>query len=202
MGFSVAAKGFDSVRWSIANRYFLAWIISPLFAGSVLAAIFMALKYGVLRRENTFQRAYWTYPIFLTGAMGLMVLFVAYLCLRNIVKIRANLKLNVVLRAAVGVGAICGSIWLFGIGPCVVRKVKARVELLEAINAAKQSRNDTENFPQSDGIDDGSNEIPLTEAQAHGDRDGDVDGIEEGSMTVIVTVTVTPNERQSPSSVN
>ena len=135
MGFSIAAKGFDSVEWKVAIKIFISWIISPVFAGSVAAAIFATVKYAVLRSENTFQRAYNTFPIVLTLGIGINVFYVLYKATSNFKSFQASLELYVILPVAFGSGAICGLIWLFIVGPIAKRRVAAKRELREAEEA-------------------------------------------------------------------
>jgi phosphate/sulfate permease len=70
MGFSIAAKGFSSINWSTAKKIFISWITSPLIAGFFAAIIFGAIKFLVMRAEDPFKRAYYTFPIVLTIGIG------------------------------------------------------------------------------------------------------------------------------------
>lgn len=132
MGFSIAARGFDSVQWKVAIKIFISWIISPVFAGAVAAAIFGTVKYAVLRSENTFQRAYRTFPIVLTLGIGINVFYVLYKATSNFKSFQASLELYVILPVAFGSGAVCGLIWMFIVGPIAKRRVEAKRELREA----------------------------------------------------------------------
>ncbi len=100
MGFSIAARGFSSVEWPVAIKIFLSWIISPVFAGSVAASLFAAVKYGVLRSQNTFRRAYWTFPIVLTGGIGINVFYVLFKAADNFKSFQEGLELYVILPIA------------------------------------------------------------------------------------------------------
>lgn len=170
MGFSIAARGFDSVEWPVATKIFLSWIISPVFAGSVAASIFAAVKYGVLRSQNTFQRAYWTFPIVLTGGIAINVFYVLFKAADNFKTFQEGLELYVILPVAFAAGGFVGLIWLFVVGPIAVRRVEAKRAIREA-EAAKKASDGVEG-PQSKYIDDEGDDIPAIEGQVF-DVDGD-----------------------------
>jgi solute carrier family 20 (sodium-dependent phosphate transporter) len=138
MGFSIAAKGFDSVKWKVAIMIFISWVVSPLFAGAVAAAIFATVKYAVLRSPNPYRRAYWTFPIVLTGGIGINIFYVLYKASSNFKNFHDRLELYIILPVAFGTGAICGLIWLYIIGPIAKRHVEAKREAREEIDAAKE----------------------------------------------------------------
>ena len=52
MGFSIAAKGFDSIEWDVARKIFVSWIVSPVFSGGIAAVFFGTIKYLVLRAKT------------------------------------------------------------------------------------------------------------------------------------------------------
>jgi phosphate/sulfate permease len=70
MGFSIAAKGFGSVEWSVAKKLFLSWITSPFISGTGSFIFFALVKYCVMSKENPFRRAYYTFPIVLFIGFG------------------------------------------------------------------------------------------------------------------------------------
>jgi phosphate/sulfate permease len=70
MGFTIAAKGFSSVDWSVVEKIFISWVASPLIAGLVAAIIFGFVKYFVMRTPDPFTRAYYTFPLVLFVGIG------------------------------------------------------------------------------------------------------------------------------------
>ena len=70
MGFTIAAKGFSSVNWNVAVKIFISWFVSPLVAGTVAGIFFWLVKRFVMKAEDPFQRAYYTFPIVLTIGIG------------------------------------------------------------------------------------------------------------------------------------
>jgi solute carrier family 20 (sodium-dependent phosphate transporter) len=154
MGFTIAAKGFDSVHWNIATKIFISWIISPVFAGGVAGAIFASVKYGVLRSPNPYKRAYWTFPIVLTCGIGINVFYVLYKAANNFKKFQDGLELYVVLPVAFGSGAFCGLVWLFIIGPIAKRRVEAKRTVRDEAAAAQKAVEKLDSEVLADDIED------------------------------------------------
>ncbi|KAG7342021.1 phosphate transporter family protein [Nitzschia inconspicua] len=139
MGFSIAAKGFDSVEWDVAKKLFLSWILSPLIAGTGGFIFFAFVKYVVMKSVNPFQRAYYTFPLVLTIGIGIDLFYTLYKAGNNL-KALEDLSVAIALPASFGVGLLCGLIWIFGVGPLVEKRiVNAREEritnsLQDAVN--------------------------------------------------------------------
>ena len=70
LGFTIAAKGFSSVKWDVVVKIFISWIASPLCAGIIAASFFSCVKYLVMRAEKPFERAYYVFPVVLTIGIG------------------------------------------------------------------------------------------------------------------------------------
>ena len=126
MGFSLAAKGFDSIEWDVAKKIWISWIISPLLSGSVAAIMFAAVKYLVLRSEKPYERAYWTFPIVLTIGIGINLFYVLFKGTSNKKDFNESLKWYVVLPISLVVGFCCGLVWLFVVGPFFKKQVEAK----------------------------------------------------------------------------
>ena len=154
MGFSIAARGFNSVEWDVAIKIFLSWIISPVFAGSVAASLFAMVKYGVLKSQNTFQRAYWTFPLVLTGGIAINVFYVLFKAADNFKSFQEGLELYVILPIAFGSGGFVGLIWLFVVGPIAVRRVEEKRAIREAEAAKEVSLGGEEGPLPKDGEDE------------------------------------------------
>jgi solute carrier family 20 (sodium-dependent phosphate transporter) len=140
MGFSIAAKGFDSVEWDVAIKIFISWFASPVLSGTVAATIFASVKYGVLKSENTFQRAFWTFPIIITVGITINIFYVLFKGFNNKPKIQDVLEWYIVLPISFAVGLCCGAIWLFGVGPVAVRRVEAKRALRESAEAKAEGK--------------------------------------------------------------
>ena len=180
MGFTIAAKGFDSVHWDVAVKIFISWIISPVFAGTVAGAIFASVKYAVLKSPNPYRRAYWTFPIVLTIGIGINVFYVLYKAANNFKKFQEGLELYVVLPVAFGAGAVCGAIWLFIIGPIAKRRVEAKRAVRDEETAAKKTVEKLDSEVLADDMDD----VPASKDEVF-DVDGD-DAARESPATPAV----------------
>lgn len=70
LGFTIAAKGFDSVDWGVVKKIILSWIASPLISGTFGAIIFALIKYFVMRANDPYNRAYYSFPVVLIIGIG------------------------------------------------------------------------------------------------------------------------------------
>lgn len=65
IGFTVAAKGFDSVKWDETKNIFISWVAAPLLTGLVAFCIFFFIQRAILLSPNPFHRGYYTFPFIL-----------------------------------------------------------------------------------------------------------------------------------------
>lgn len=134
MGFSISAKGFDSIDWEIGKQIFLSWLISPLVAGTVGFVFFGTIRFFVMRTEHAFLRAYYTFPLVLFAGLGIDVFYIIYKGFNNF-QWSKDLPLSTALPSAFGFGAFCGLLWLFPVGPMVMKAIVAKREEREADEA-------------------------------------------------------------------
>jgi sodium-dependent phosphate transporter len=125
MGFSIAAKGFDSIQWDNFKKIVVSWFASPLLAGAVSFCLFGSVKYFVMTTEDPYQRAYYTFPIVLTIGIGIDLFYVLYKASSNFSGIQDELSLSWVLPFSFGTGAVAGVFWIFVFGPCAKRRIEA-----------------------------------------------------------------------------
>lgn len=73
VGVGIAAIGVDGVNWEFkgVSQVFAAWGIAPGISAGFASVIFLITKYGVMRRKNPVQKAFFTVPFyfFVTSAM-------------------------------------------------------------------------------------------------------------------------------------
>lgn len=123
MGFTIVAKGFDSVNWKKANQIFISWAVSPM-AGGVVAFVFFALvKYLVLGYENAYDRAYHTFPIVLIIGVGINVFYIVYKGMNNLSWTDDIVVWHCIV-VGLGMGVICALLWLYPFGPIVKRRLE------------------------------------------------------------------------------
>jgi len=71
MGFSIAAKGWDSIQWDVATSLFKSWILSPLIAGTLGFIFFAFCRYAILESAHPLSRAFYLFPVVLTVGIGI-----------------------------------------------------------------------------------------------------------------------------------
>jgi solute carrier family 20 (sodium-dependent phosphate transporter) len=142
MGFSIAAKGFDSIHWDVATKIFMSWVASPLLAGTVGAILFACVKFGIMRSEHPYTRAYNTFPIVITVGLGIDIFYVLYKASSNFKSFtEETLDVRWVVPASFGAGAFVGLLWLVIFGPIARKRTdaaRAKREL-EALEAEKRA---------------------------------------------------------------
>jgi solute carrier family 20 (sodium-dependent phosphate transporter) len=126
MGFSICAKGFDSIDWKIGRQIFMSWVISPVVSGFLSFCFFGTLRLFVLHHEDSYNRAYYTFPIVLLCAITINLFFILNKGMQNVVDLTDQLGL--VLGVSFGTGALCGLVWIFWIGPIARQRVEAEME--------------------------------------------------------------------------
>ena len=165
MGFSIVAKGFDSINWDTAILIFKSWIISPLASGVAGFIFFAMIKYTVMTSENSFQRAYYTFPIVLTVFIGIDMFYILYKGFNN-KDFADNFTLKKVLPPSFGAGAVCGLIWIFIIGPIAMKRAIQHVEDKEAAVAEKKEAAGDEEVGADGKEEENDEDAALTKKEA------------------------------------
>lgn len=131
MGFTIVAKGFDSVNWTVAKQIFISWITSPLLSGVVAYAFFGLIRMFIMRHENAYARVFKLFPFILLCAIGLDLFFIFSRGLGNNPKrpklVTFSKNLAMTLGIAFGIGAFCGLCWIYPLGPWAKRRVEANI---------------------------------------------------------------------------
>lgn len=88
IGMTMVAKGAGCVVWEKEAGDFpfvkgvsaivISWVLSPVFSGIFAAAIFFLTRTFVLRAENSYNRAFNVYFIFIAGAIIINTFFIIY----------------------------------------------------------------------------------------------------------------------------
>jgi len=175
MGFSICAKGFDSINWTVAKQIFISWAVSPLVSGALAFFFFVFVKFAIMKSEHAFDRAVLLFPVVLTCGIGIDLFFILFKGISN----KKKLELKVAIPISFGVGAFFGLIWLLFVGPCVKRRIYAKMAEEEAnVDAvdvedgeAKVIDDPTKEGEEVDQVDvDGEVDIPKpAEAVVDGD---------------------------------
>jgi solute carrier family 20 (sodium-dependent phosphate transporter) len=128
MGFSIAAKGFDSIDWDVVSQIFISWLVSPLVSGILAYCFFYTIRSCVLQNENAFERAYYTFPIVLFFGVGIDIFFVLNKSTSNLKSADGNTFVLATLGIACTSGVIAALLWIFVLGPICKRRVEALLE--------------------------------------------------------------------------
>jgi len=72
-------KKLDTFPW-VGGVYgiILSWLLSPLFSSIVSSLIFYLTRHFVLRKEDSFDKAYWSIPILIALTMTMNSFFIIY----------------------------------------------------------------------------------------------------------------------------
>lgn len=76
IGFSTAAKGFDSVNWDETKNIFISWVVSPLLTGILGFAVFAFARKFILLSPDPFKRGYYFFPLILFVTIGIDIFFI------------------------------------------------------------------------------------------------------------------------------
>lgn len=156
MGFTIAAKGFSSVNVEVVVKIIISWLISPLVSGILAFLFFISVRMFVLRKDNPFMRAYYTFPIVLTIGIGIDLFYVLYKGFKN-TSFGEDLRLAVVLPVSFAVGFVCGLIWIFLVGPVAKKRVEAHNAERGTEEGESEDRNNEEEEVDLDEVYDVAN---------------------------------------------
>jgi solute carrier family 20 (sodium-dependent phosphate transporter) len=127
MGFSISAKGFDSIDWKIGRQIFISWIASPGVSGALAFIFFSTIRFFILRSDNPYDRAYYSFPIVLTGGIGIDLFYILYKGTANLKKVDIQGEVWQVVGVSFAIGAVSGILWLTVFGPIARRRVIAKL---------------------------------------------------------------------------
>jgi solute carrier family 20 (sodium-dependent phosphate transporter) len=160
MGFSIAAKGFDSIDWDVVSQIFISWLVSPLVSGILAYGFFYTIRSCVLQNENAFERAYYTFPIVLFFGVGIDMFFVLNKSTSNLKSADSNTYVLTTLGIACASGIIAALLWVSVLGPICKRRVEA---LLEEPDATPVSNGTRRNGRSEQAVDKQSNDEEANE---------------------------------------
>ncbi|KAL7537196.1 hypothetical protein ACHAXR_007652 [Thalassiosira sp. AJA248-18] len=127
VGFSIAAKGFESVIWETVALIFVSWAAAPLITGIFGAIFFWFIRRFVLRSNNPYQRSVGIYPITIFLAVGLDIFMVLYKAGKNNAQIKEwGLKFQIPV--AWGISAVLAVFFYFALGPFLERRIAAKFD--------------------------------------------------------------------------
>jgi len=168
VGFSIAAKGFESVIWKTVALIFVSWVAAPLITGIAGATFFWFIRRFVLRSVNPYERSVRIYPITIFLAVGMDLFMVLYKSGKNNAQIKEwGLKFQ--LPVAFGISGVMAIVFYFAISPWLERKIATKFDKIEADAAAKAAGENIEMGVPADG------DAPAKKADGDNEAETDVD---------------------------
>lgn len=127
VGFSLAAKGFESVIWKTVGLIFVSWIAAPAITGVFSAIFFWFIRRFVLRSDSPYKRCVAIYPVTIFLAVGLDIFMVLYKAGKNNDKIK---EWGFVFQIPVswGISAVFAAVFYFAMQPTLERRIAAKFD--------------------------------------------------------------------------
>ncbi|KAG0262096.1 hypothetical protein DFQ27_002543 [Actinomortierella ambigua] len=77
-GIGIAAFGADTIQWISIAKIVLSWIVSPVCAGIVTAAIFLITKYLILIHDNSLRRGLVAIPWYFSITIFINIFYIVF----------------------------------------------------------------------------------------------------------------------------
>eukprot|EP01082_Thalassiosira_pseudonana_P008335 g7631.t1 g7631 contig24:1119825-1122050(-) len=139
IGFTISAKGFDSVNWDETKNIFISWVASPLLSGVIGFIIFGLIRFFILLSEHPFRRGYYTFSFILFVTIGIDIFFIFNKGTKNFTHFQESVYDNRwVIPTSFGVGALIGLLWIWPVGPFVKRRMQFVRDEREAAAATNE----------------------------------------------------------------
>lgn len=160
VGFSIAAKGFESVIWKTVALIFVSWAAAPLITGLFGALFFWAIRRFVLRSEAPYTRSVAIYPITIFLAVGLDLFMVLYKSGKNNAQIKEwGLKFQIPV--AFGISAVLAIAFYFVLGPFLEKRIAAKFDKQDSADV--EMSNVEKVAPADDGVEKDDKGLDVTE---------------------------------------
>ena len=78
IGVGLAGFGWDGVNWDVVVEILIGFVVSPIAAGIAAAIFFFVIKYSILLRENSFQKALYATPVIAFCSTTIIMFFFMY----------------------------------------------------------------------------------------------------------------------------
>jgi len=123
IGFSLAARGFDSVDWHNASLIFVSWVAAPTFTGIISWVFVTAIYRFVLQSDDPFGRGLNVFPLVMFAGISINTAFILLQGEGNYKHPLPNFGVKVALPASVGLGLLCALIQWIIVGPRLAKRV-------------------------------------------------------------------------------
>ncbi|KAL7506722.1 hypothetical protein ACHAXN_004885, partial [Cyclotella atomus] len=118
IGFSVAAKGIDSINWNETKNIFISWFASPVITNLVGFAIFWLIRFFILIANDPFARGYYSFSLILFCVIALDIFFVLTKGTSNYDHFQNEVyDVKWVLPTSLAIGLVAAGLWFYPVGP-------------------------------------------------------------------------------------
>jgi len=132
VGFSLAAKGFESVMWEKCSMIFISWIVAPAITAIIGYLFFFLIRTFVLKSKNPFNRSAMTYSLTIFVTLTINIFFVMHKGLKKF-KLETGLKLIIAFAAS----AVIAIVFQFGVVGWLKKRIITAEDNVEAEEAKK-----------------------------------------------------------------
>lgn len=144
VGFSLAAKGFQSIAWMEVGKIFISWVAAPLITGTAAAVFFWTTRKFILLSDSPYKRAITLYPFIIFIAIGLDLFMVFYKAGKNQAQIK-EWGLKFMVPAGFGISLFLAICHYFFLSPYLQKRVEAKVEKMEkALDQTEKNSDDAQ----------------------------------------------------------
>ena len=185
VGFSIAAKGFQSVNWMEVGKIFISWVAAPLITGLAAVVFFWSTRRFILYSSDPYKRSIRLYPFIVFAAIGLDAFMVLYKAGRNNDQIK---KWGIPFQVPVGfgIGLVLAIVFHFCLSPRLQRRINAKMEAQE--KAMSKTEKENEDAAQ-DMAENGEEEKSAAMKRVLGEED-------ETEVPATAEATMSSSERQ------
>ncbi|CAB3397436.1 unnamed protein product [Caenorhabditis bovis] len=146
LGFSIACKGLEGIRWMKVVDIVASWFISPLFAGIVSLILYLFVDHMILRTSDPIKNGLAWLPVFYFVCLTFNTFMISYQGSR--VLHLSTVPIWIALLISFGIGIISSIVCYFIINPRIRKFVEegkqkdlrsATVATIESCEVAKRS---------------------------------------------------------------
>lgn len=157
VGFSLAAKGWDSIMWADCSKIFISWIAAPGVTAIIGYLFFYLIRTFVLKSSNPFNRSAMTYSLTIFVTLTINVFFVMHKGLKKF-ELETGLKLAI----AFGASFVLALIFQFAIVGWLKERIVKAEDVAEKEKAQKAQNKEnaleTANINEDDESDTNAEE--------------------------------------------
>jgi len=175
VGFSLAAKGFNSINWMQVSKIFISWVAAPVITGSAAALFFWVTRKFILLSQSPYERAVTLYPFIIFLAVGVDLFMVFYKAGKNSPQIK-EWGLKFMIPAGFCISLFLAIVFHFVLSPYLQKRVDAKMERLEK---AKTDKENEDVVHENAETGEGGEKKSAMMKKILGEEDGEEEKVEE-----------------------